>query len=254
MSNRPSSSKSGRKGAGSPSARVAQARQGGSGSARWWIIGAVALVVVAALAAAVWMTRPGPAVEAGVAGAGFDARPGAPADLVRGTVQVTGAPLPELPQSAVGVVGPDPAAGADVPALAGQRFDGQPLTIPAAGRPKVVMFVAHWCPHCQKEVPLIAEHLGGKLPADVDLFTVSTGVAEDRPNFPPGPWLRRENWPVPTMVDDQASNAAKAYGLSSYPFFVAVDGSGKVVVRRSGELKVEEFDALLTAARTGSAA
>jgi cytochrome c biogenesis protein CcmG/thiol:disulfide interchange protein DsbE len=207
-------------------------------------------VVVLALIIAVIATRP-PAADTGSPAPGFATTPGA-ADLVRGTVTVTGAPLPPLPDATAGQAPPaDPAAGQPVPALAGQRFDGQALAVPAAGRPKVVMFVAHWCPHCQKEVPLLTTHLGGKLPADVDLFAVSTGVAEDRPNFPPGAWLRREHWPVPTMVDDDANAAARAYGLSGYPFFAAVDASGKVVTRTSGELTTDQFDALLRSAAGG---
>jgi cytochrome c biogenesis protein CcmG/thiol:disulfide interchange protein DsbE len=118
----------------------------------------------------------------------------------------------------------------------------------------VVMFVAHWCPHCQKEVPLITAHLGGKLPGDVDLFAVSTGVDQTAPNYPPGAWLRKENWPVPTLVDDAQGSAAKAYGLSGFPYFVVVDASGKVVDRASGEIPVEQFDALINAARSGNPA
>jgi hypothetical protein len=83
----------------------------------------------------------------------------------------------------------------------------------------------------------------------VDLYGVSTGVAEDRGNYPPGQWLRRENWPVPTLLDDAQGTAAQAYGLSSYPFFVAVDASGKVVARQSGELTMDQFDQLLAKAR-----
>ena len=44
------------------------------------------------------------------------------------------------------------------------------------------------------------------------------------------------------------------YGLSGFPFFVAVDSSGKVVERASGELTTQQFDALLAAARSGGSA
>jgi thiol-disulfide isomerase/thioredoxin len=177
------------------------------------------------------------------------APPPGKADLNWSDVAVTGAPLGEAPQS-----GADPAIGQAAPGLAGKTFDGSPLTIPASGKAKVVMFVAHWCPHCQKEVPLITEHLNGRLPSDVDLYAVSTGVREDRPNFPPGAWLRREDWPVPTLVDDSTGKAGEAYGLSGFPYFVAVDADGKVVDRQSGELTTEQFDALLAKAKAGGSA
>lgn len=254
MSNRPSSSKTGHRGAGPSSARVARARQADSGSGRWWIIGGVAVVAVAALVIAVIVSTRSDPSTVGVAAAGFDLSPDAPPDLIRGTVKVNGTPLAEMPQ-AVGSAEPDdPAVGQAVPEVVGQRFDGKEITIPASGTPKVVMFVAHWCPHCQKEVPVITAHLGGTLPAGVDLYAVSTGMAEDKPNFPPGDWLRRESWPVPTLVDDGNSSAARAYGLSGYPFFVAVDTSGKVVKRASGELTTDQFDALAAAARAGGSA
>jgi thiol-disulfide isomerase/thioredoxin len=131
----------------------------------------------------------------------------------------------------------------------GQRFDGNPIAITGPGRPKVVVFIAHWCPHCQKEVPLLTQHLGGNLPADVDLYAVSTAAEEARGNYPPGRWLRAENWPVQTLLDDAQGSAAQAYGLSSYPFFVAVDASGTVVDRRAGELTTAEFDQLLAKAK-----
>jgi len=35
--------------------------------------------------------------------------------------------------------------------------------------------------------------------------------------------------------------AADAFGLSAFPYFVAVDGSGKVVARTTGEITTDEF-------------
>jgi cytochrome c biogenesis protein CcmG/thiol:disulfide interchange protein DsbE len=246
MSNRPSSTRT-----KATSARVAQARNADS-SNRWWIIAAVAVVIAGALIVALVVSTRAASdtVTSGVPAAGFNTAEGAPADLVYGTVQVTGAPLADLPDAAPGQAPPaDPAVGQAVPALTGQKFNGEPITIATAGKPKLVMFVAHWCPHCQAEVPVLVKHLGGQLPADVDLFGVATGTKAENPNFPPGDWLRRESWPIPTLVDDANSTAAQAYGLSSYPFFVAVDRDGKVVERQSGELSVEQFESLITAAR-----
>ena len=46
----------------------------------------------------------------------------------------------------------------------------------------------------------------------------------------------------------------RAYGLTSYPYFVALDKTGKVLTRASGELTQAQFEGLITAARTGRAA
>ena len=32
-------------------------------------------------------------------------------------------------------------------------FDGAPLTIAPTGKPMLVVFLAHWCPHCNAEIP-----------------------------------------------------------------------------------------------------
>jgi thiol-disulfide isomerase/thioredoxin len=245
MSNRPSTRKT-----QSTSARVAKARHSESSVARWWIIGGVVLAISAALIIAMIVSAQNE--DEGVSTAGFDTSGDAPPDLVTAQVKIEGQKLPEMPSAAPGQAPPaDPGVGQVVPSMSGQKFNGEPITIASAGKPKVVMFLAHWCPHCQAEVPVIVDHLNGQLPTDVDLYAVSTGVDKSRPNYPPGAWLRKENWPVPTMVDDPQGSAAEAYGLSGFPFFVAVDASGKVVDRASGELTTQQFDALLATARTG---
>ena len=159
-------------------------------------------------------------------------------------VTVSGTPLPSLVGDA------DPAVGRQMPEVRGSTFAGRPVAIVDDGRPKLVLFVAHWCPHCQREVPVLADWLrsNGK-PPGVDLYTVATGTTPDRPNYPPSAWLQREGWTVTTLTDDDGGRAAEAFGLSSYPFFVAVDGSGKVVARASGELSVSSVENLLDRAR-----
>jgi cytochrome c biogenesis protein CcmG, thiol:disulfide interchange protein DsbE len=160
-------------------------------------------------------------------------------------VTVTGTPLPRLPDS-----GADPAVGMPAPEVRGSTFAGQPVAIVHDGRPELVMFVAHWCPHCQREVPLLASWLRSNgNPQGVDLYTVATGTSPDQPNYPPSAWLQREGWTVPTMADDSNDSAADAFGLSAYPFFVAVDSSGRVEARASGELSIPTFQRLLDRAR-----
>ncbi len=164
-------------------------------------------------------------------------------------VEVIGEPLPEYPQVA-GVVAPaedDPAVGMTPPTLEGESFDGTPVDItPGGGTPKLVMFVAHWCPHCQKELPLVQEWIdAGLVPDGVELFAVSTAVAADRPNYPPSEWIAAEGWEPQVLLDNPDQSAAMAYGLGGYPFFVLIDGDGKVVQRGSGEIPEQEFVRLL---------
>jgi len=213
-----------------------------------WIIGAV-VVVVAVLFAVVQLTSGGDDTATSTTRAGKDSAAGPAAGsaaVVTAPVVISGAKLPALPDN-----GKDPAVGRAFPGISGSNvLDGSPVAVEADGRPKVVIFVAHWCPHCQAEVPVITAWLAAKgAPTDVDLYAVSTAVAPDRGNFPPASWLVRERWPVPTLADDANSSAFGAAGLTSFPSFVAVGADGTVRARAMGELGTAEFEALLARAR-----
>jgi peroxiredoxin len=145
----------------------------------------------------------------------------------------------------------DPAVGMTIPTVTGKDFEGNDLTISGDdGKAKVILFVAHWCPHCQKEVPMLKEHLDeSPMPDDVELLTVSTSVKPGADNYPPQEWLDREGWAAPVLADDEDSSVARAYGLSAFPYFVIVDADGKVVARASGELTADQFDAAVAAAQ-----
>jgi thiol-disulfide isomerase/thioredoxin len=161
-------------------------------------------------------------------------------------VQVTGDPLPRLEGY------PDPAAGRPLPELRGASFDGQAVAITRDGSPKLLVFLAHWCPHCQREAPLLVAWLKqGGGPKGVAVYGVASGTRPDYPNYPPSAWLRREGWPRPVLADDDRGTAGAAVGLSGYPFFVLVDAAGRVVQRRTGEIAIPDLERLLTRVRGG---
>ena len=239
MSNRPGKTSS-------SAVRARAAGQGAGGNAGLWIVIGVIVVIGIAIVAGVLIA------SGGDDGEGSPVAGDTPvADLiVQGEPQVEGAPLSDMPES-----GPDPDVGAPVPTLSGQAFDASPLTIEPGTEPMVVVFLAHWCPHCQAEVPRITEHVAEVgAPEGVAVYGVATGTNEGQPNFPPGEWLAEEGWPFPTLVDSLEGTAAEAYGLTGFPYFVVVDADGNLVQRTSGELSTEQFDALVEAARTGQPA
>jgi thiol-disulfide isomerase/thioredoxin len=202
------------------------------------------VVVVLALVIAVVATRSSDTASAPIKGGGTVVPKG---QVVYGDVTVKGTALPEQPDGSP----TDPAIGKRAPTLTGEQFNGTALTVPAPGKPAVVMFVAHWCPHCQKEVPEITKWLNANgIPQDINLYAVATSSTDQRPNFPPSDWLNKEGWPVPTIADDNKSSAAAAFGIGGFPYFVVLDANGNVVQRASGELTTDQFQALLTAART----
>lgn len=146
----------------------------------------------------------------------------------------------------------DPGVGRPAPTIRGARFDGTPLAIEPDGTAKVVVFLAHWCPHCRREVPrLVAWLQKFSLPPGVRLYGVATSTSPDRPNYPPSAWLARERWEVPTLADDERGRAGAAFGLTAFPYFVALDRDGRVVARASGELTDQQFGRLVEAAATG---
>jgi thiol-disulfide isomerase/thioredoxin len=159
-------------------------------------------------------------------------------------VTVTGAALPPFDPTVA-----DPAVGTPFPRFAGTGLDGEPLDITPGDEPLVLVFLAHWCPHCQAEVPRIQDWVeDGNPPDDVGFYGVSTGIDEGRPNYPSSDWFEREGWTVPTLVD--VDNAAgTAAGLTAFPYYVVVDGNGNVVSRVSGEISTEQLTQLVELAR-----
>lgn len=200
----------------------------------WIVLGAIALVFAIAVVVAV--------VAAGGSGSDSGGKRGDHA-VETASVDVTGTPLPAFPDTGAS----DKAIGQTIPTLRGSSlFDGTAMTIGPPGKPGIVVFLAHWCPHCRAEVPVIVQlSKAGKLDG-VDVQAVATGTSADLPNYPPSSWLEGEDWPYPTMADSTSSTAARAYGLTSYPYMVFVDANGKVVARSEGEVPA---DVLTTAVR-----
>lgn len=138
----------------------------------------------------------------------------------------------------------DPARGKLAPVVNGFGFDGVPLTIAPTGKPMLVVFLAHWCPHCNAEIPRLIEWKdSGAMPGDLEVIGVSTGARDDAPNWPPSQWVVDKAWPWPVMADSEDQGAALAYGVSGYPGLILLNGDGKVLARRSGEASIEDLKA-----------
>ena len=139
-----------------------------------------------------------------------------------------------LPQLRDGV--PDPTVGTAAPMVTGQRFDGTDMSIggPSDGSTMLV-FLAHWCPHCNDEIPELLElRDGGGIPADLRVIGISSAVASDRDNFPPSQWIDEQRWEWPVLADTESSEAFQTFGGSGFPFAVLLDADGNVLARKSG--------------------
>jgi thiol-disulfide isomerase/thioredoxin len=109
-----------------------------------------------------------------------------------------------------------------------------------------IVILAHWCPHCQAEVPQLVSWLADNPPPEgVDIVGISTAVNPSQGNYPPSAWLSTEGWTAPTLNDDATLTAYTTLGGTSFPGFVFVTADGAVYLRASGEMDVTEFGAIL---------
>ncbi len=159
-----------------------------------------------------------------------------------GTPTVEGA-LPLMPPNASVDTS---AAGLEAPTIVGEDFDGNTVSITNDGRAKAIVFVAHWCPHCQQEVPRVQAWLdqGGGVEG-VDIYSVSSAMNSGRPNYPPSAWLEREGWTVPVIRDDADNSALIAYGAGGFPYWVFVNADGTVALRTAGQTTIEQLVATM---------
>ena len=165
-----------------------------------------------------------------------------------GPVAVIGDALPPFPEQGV-----DPAVGMIAPVLIGETTSGEPVRVDAAvDGPTWIVFLAHWCPHCNDEIPRINQLRDeGRIPDGLNVVGVSTAYSPDRPNWPPDEWLVDKKWTFTAIndgIDMEAGSyiAAKEFGIGGFPFSILVDGDGVVITRWSGERLVDELATMLS--------
>ena len=165
-------------------------------------------------------------------------------------VSITGDPLELMPEGVqVSDAATDPTVGTIAPTVTGTTFDGTEVTIGPDGSAKVIYFVAHWCPHCQAEVPLVQGLIdAGAVPDGLEVYAVSTSVDDGRGNYPPSGWFAEEGFTPTVIRDDDATSALSAFGATSFPFAVYLDAEHQVVARTAGSLDAETTELLWQAA------
>lgn len=159
-----------------------------------------------------------------------------------GEVTVEGSDLPFLQSGSA-----DPAVGVTAPTVTGETLEGGQLTIGPGENAKIIVMLAHWCPHCQREVPIIQNWVeSGGLPENVDIYgtTVLTNRVRDGDTWPPSEWLESEGWTIPTIKDDQAGSIVGAYGMTGTPTYVVLGPDNENLGRLSGEIGVDGLNAI----------
>ena len=163
------------------------------------------------------------------------------AGLPEGETTVTGDLLPEF----AGENDDNIALGLAAPIFSAPNENSEIVSLEKNGNAKALLFLAHWCGYCQKEVPVVQGFIDSAgVPPGVDVIAIATSIDRGRENYPPQKWLADEGWSE-TQLYDLDREIGNAYGLSAFPYWVFLDKELNVVARRTGNLPADMVGALL---------
>ena len=163
------------------------------------------------------------------------------AGLPEGETTVTGDLLPEF----AGENDDNIALGLAAPIFSAPNENSEIVSLEKNGNAKALLFLAHWCGYCQKEVPVVQGFIDSAgVPPGVDVIAIATSIDRGRENYPPQKWLADEGWSE-TQLYDLDREIGNAYGLSAFPYWVFLDKDLDVVARRTGSLPADMVGALL---------
>ena len=185
-----------------------------------------AVVLVLGLAIAIGVTLSSEPVAAG---------------LPEGEISVIGDSLPQY----AGENDDNVALGLAAPTFSAPDQNSEIFQLEKNGNSKALLFLAHWCPHCQREVPVVQRFIDSNgVPPGIDVIAVATSIDRGRDNYPPQEWLQREGWSE-TQIYDLDREIGEAYGLNAFPYWVFLDKDLNVLARRTGNLPEDMVGALL---------
>jgi cytochrome c biogenesis protein CcmG/thiol:disulfide interchange protein DsbE len=162
-------------------------------------------------------------------------------NLPEGETTISGDALPEY----AGENDVNISVGLQAPSFSGPDQNSEIISLEKNGKSKILLFLAHWCPHCQAEVPVVQEYIDTfGLPADVEVIGILTSIDRSRDNYPPHDWLVKEGWSE-TQIYDLDREIGTAYGLNAFPYWVTLDKDLKVVNRVTGELTPDQITVLI---------
>ena len=107
--------------------------------------------------------------------------------------------------------------------------------------PVVLAVWAPWCPHCQKELPVLSEVVDAT--ASVRLVSMVTAVGQ-APGPSPQAFMQSHGLTFPVAVDDDRGTLGTGLGIESFPTVYWVK-DGVVVRATTGEIPEAEMQAIL---------
>lgn len=141
----------------------------------------------------------------------------------------------------------------ELPEITGSEYySGEQVTYPAGsdGKARVWLIWAHWCPHCQAELPDLNTwwpENASNYP-NVDLASVTTAIDASLGN-PLETYLDTEQFSFPVIVDD-TGQVATQFGTTAFPFWVVTDNEGRVVLRVAGEIGIDNVEQIFAELET----
>ena len=163
------------------------------------------------------------------------------AGLPEGEINVDGESLPQY----AGENDDNISLGLSAPTFSAPDQNSEIFNLEKNGNSKALLFLAHWCPHCQREVPVVQSFIDSNgVPPGIDVIAVATSIDRGRDNYPPQEWLEREGWSE-TQIYDLDREIGEAYGLNAFPYWVFLDKDLNVIARRTGNLPEDMVGALL---------
>jgi len=112
---------------------------------------------------------------------------------------------------------------------------------PSDGTARAWLIWAHWCPHCQRELPPLSDWYteNADLYPNVELISITSSIDPARGN-PLEPYLDELQLPFPAILDPDLA-LAEQFGLSAYPFWVFTAGDGTTLLRIAGFVEIDQI-------------
>jgi thiol-disulfide isomerase/thioredoxin len=134
----------------------------------------------------------------------------------------------------------DRASATPLPQMQVLDLDGRPQRLPTGqGRAQVINLWASWCAPCRREMPAFARVQA--LRPDVDFVYLNIGESPAEI----AAFTRTLALPLAPIWRDPAGSVPERLQVRGYPTTLIVDGEGRLLHRRSGELSEASLKALL---------
>jgi len=126
--------------------------------------------------------------------------------------------------------------GQKAPSFTAETVGGGNVSVGGGeARATMLVFFATWCPHCQKEAPVISE-----LESQYDgLRVVMVGIDGEDDPAKVREFVERYRIESPAVYEP---NLGPKYGVSGYPTVYVLDGENRVVGAHSGEAPREVYE------------